>query len=133
MGPGGVGGRVLSGTCVVSSRLAPLHQLLRPMASCARVVQCAEAVPTLLQAFFSAVTQVSPLLSSSVPAGGPALGLGRATVLGADPAVDWREAPGGVPHGRPQQRPIRPRERPGLADTAGSRAECRGGWSQSAG
>uniref|UniRef100_A0A452QZI2 Adaptor related protein complex 5 subunit zeta 1 n=1 Tax=Ursus americanus TaxID=9643 RepID=A0A452QZI2_URSAM len=40
-------------------RLAPLHQLLRPMASCARVVQCAEAVPTLLQAFFSAVTQVA--------------------------------------------------------------------------
>lgn len=27
------------------------------MAGCARVVQCAEAVPTLLQAFFSAVTQ----------------------------------------------------------------------------
>ncbi|XP_064449430.1 AP-5 complex subunit zeta-1 isoform X1 [Mirounga angustirostris] len=37
--------------------LAPLHQLLQPMTSCARVVQCAEAVPTLLQAFFSAVTQ----------------------------------------------------------------------------
>ncbi|XP_054401637.2 AP-5 complex subunit zeta-1 isoform X2 [Pongo abelii] len=40
-------------------RLAPLHQLLQPMAGCARVVQCAEAVPTLLQAFFSAVTQVA--------------------------------------------------------------------------
>uniref|UniRef100_A0A8C4N070 Adaptor related protein complex 5 subunit zeta 1 n=1 Tax=Equus asinus asinus TaxID=83772 RepID=A0A8C4N070_EQUAS len=38
-------------------RLAPLHQLLQPLAGCARVVQCAEAVPTLLQAFFSAVTQ----------------------------------------------------------------------------
>nr|XP_031532549.1 AP-5 complex subunit zeta-1 isoform X2 [Vicugna pacos] len=38
-------------------RLAPLHQLLQPLASCARVAQCAEAVPTLLQAFFSAVTQ----------------------------------------------------------------------------
>ncbi|XP_030885142.1 AP-5 complex subunit zeta-1 isoform X2 [Leptonychotes weddellii] len=38
-------------------RLAPLHQLLQPMTSCARVVQCAEAVPTLLQAFFSAVSQ----------------------------------------------------------------------------
>ncbi|XP_029411023.1 AP-5 complex subunit zeta-1 isoform X2 [Nannospalax galili] len=37
--------------------LTPLHQLLQPMASCARVAQCAEAVPTLLQAFFSAVTQ----------------------------------------------------------------------------
>ncbi|XP_058425360.1 AP-5 complex subunit zeta-1 isoform X1 [Diceros bicornis minor] len=40
-----------------TERLAPLHQLLQPMASCARVVQCAEAVPTLLQVFFSAVTQ----------------------------------------------------------------------------
>ncbi|XP_032115483.1 AP-5 complex subunit zeta-1 isoform X2 [Sapajus apella] len=40
-------------------RLAPLHQLLQPMASCARVAQCAEAVPTLLQVFFSAVTQVA--------------------------------------------------------------------------
>lgn len=29
------------------------------MASCARVTQCAEAVPVLLQTFFSAVTQVS--------------------------------------------------------------------------
>lgn len=37
----------------------PLHQVLKPMASCARVTQCAEAVPVLLQAFFSAVTQVS--------------------------------------------------------------------------
>ncbi|XP_019493154.1 PREDICTED: AP-5 complex subunit zeta-1 isoform X3 [Hipposideros armiger] len=42
-----------------AERLAPLHQLLQPMASCARVVQCAEAVPTLLQAFFSAVTQLT--------------------------------------------------------------------------
>ncbi|XP_054543347.1 AP-5 complex subunit zeta-1 isoform X4 [Pan troglodytes] len=40
-------------------RLAPLHQLLQPMAGCARVAQCAQAVPTLLQAFFSAVTQVA--------------------------------------------------------------------------
>ncbi|KAG8523767.1 AP-5 complex subunit zeta-1 [Galemys pyrenaicus] len=40
-------------------RLAPLHQLLQPMASCARVVQCAQAVPILLQVFFSAVTQLS--------------------------------------------------------------------------
>lgn len=38
-------------------RLAPLHQLLQPMAGCARVLQCAEAVPTLLQVFFSAVGQ----------------------------------------------------------------------------
>ncbi|XP_055454582.1 AP-5 complex subunit zeta-1 [Psammomys obesus] len=37
--------------------LTPLHQLLKPLASCARVSQCAEAVPVLLQAFFSAVTQ----------------------------------------------------------------------------
>ncbi|XP_053411805.1 AP-5 complex subunit zeta-1 isoform X2 [Nycticebus coucang] len=40
-------------------RLAPLYQLLQPMASCARVAQCAEAVPTLLHMFFSAVTQVT--------------------------------------------------------------------------
>ncbi|XP_036097290.1 AP-5 complex subunit zeta-1 isoform X2 [Molossus molossus] len=40
-----------------AERLAPLHQVLQPMASCARVLQCAQAVPTLLQAFFSAVTQ----------------------------------------------------------------------------
>ncbi|XP_007941034.1 AP-5 complex subunit zeta-1 [Orycteropus afer afer] len=40
-------------------RLASLHRLLQPMASCARVVQCAEAVPTLLQVFFTAVTQVA--------------------------------------------------------------------------
>ncbi|XP_045432728.1 AP-5 complex subunit zeta-1 isoform X2 [Pipistrellus kuhlii] len=38
-------------------RLAPLYPLLQPMAGCARVLQCAEAVPTLLRAFFSAVTQ----------------------------------------------------------------------------
>uniref|UniRef100_A0A2K5KY53 Adaptor related protein complex 5 subunit zeta 1 n=1 Tax=Cercocebus atys TaxID=9531 RepID=A0A2K5KY53_CERAT len=44
-----------------TERLVPLYQLLQPMASCARVAQCAEAVPTLLQAFFSAVTQVSSL------------------------------------------------------------------------
>lgn len=41
-------------------RLTPLHQVLKPMASCARVAQCVEAIPVLLQAFFSAVTQVSP-------------------------------------------------------------------------
>ncbi|XP_066129554.1 AP-5 complex subunit zeta-1 isoform X1 [Saccopteryx bilineata] len=40
-------------------RLAPLHQLLQPMAGCARVLQCAEAVPILLQVFFSAVTQLA--------------------------------------------------------------------------
>uniref|UniRef100_A0A8C3X9U4 Adaptor related protein complex 5 subunit zeta 1 n=1 Tax=Catagonus wagneri TaxID=51154 RepID=A0A8C3X9U4_9CETA len=40
-----------------TERLAPLHQLLQPLAGCARVAQCAEAVPILLQAFFSAVTQ----------------------------------------------------------------------------
>ncbi|XP_057621743.1 AP-5 complex subunit zeta-1 isoform X2 [Chionomys nivalis] len=40
-----------------TERLTPLHQLLKPMASCARVTQCSEAVPILLQAFFSAVTQ----------------------------------------------------------------------------
>ncbi|XP_004691699.1 PREDICTED: AP-5 complex subunit zeta-1 isoform X2 [Condylura cristata] len=42
-----------------TERLAPLHHLLQPMASCARVVQCAEAVPLLLQVFFSAVAQLS--------------------------------------------------------------------------
>ncbi|XP_027812021.2 AP-5 complex subunit zeta-1 [Marmota flaviventris] len=40
-----------------AKRLTLLHQLLQPMASCARVAQCAEAVPSLLQAFFSAVVQ----------------------------------------------------------------------------
>uniref|UniRef100_A0A8D2DDZ0 Adaptor related protein complex 5 subunit zeta 1 n=1 Tax=Sciurus vulgaris TaxID=55149 RepID=A0A8D2DDZ0_SCIVU len=40
-----------------TERLTPLHRLLQPLASCARVAQCAEAVPTLLQAFFSAVIQ----------------------------------------------------------------------------
>lgn len=50
-------------------RLTLLHQLLQPMASCARVAQCAEAVPTLLQAFFSAVTQVSPLPRFPIPVG----------------------------------------------------------------
>lgn len=61
--PGGAGagaGAQWAAPCV--PRLAPLHRLLQPMASCARVVQCAEAVPTLLQLFFSAVTQVSPPL-----------------------------------------------------------------------
>ncbi|XP_062946675.1 AP-5 complex subunit zeta-1 [Cynocephalus volans] len=42
-----------------TERLTLLHRLLQPMASCARVAQCAEAVPTLLQVFFSAVTQVA--------------------------------------------------------------------------
>ncbi|XP_054450821.1 AP-5 complex subunit zeta-1 [Pteronotus mesoamericanus] len=37
--------------------LAPLHQLLQPMAGSARVLQCAAAVPALLQAFFAAVAQ----------------------------------------------------------------------------
>ncbi|KAM5229193.1 AP-5 complex subunit zeta-1 [Ctenodactylus gundi] len=45
--------------CGSAERLTPLHQLLQPMASCARVAQCAAAVPTLLRAFFSAVTQVA--------------------------------------------------------------------------
>ncbi|XP_055266364.1 AP-5 complex subunit zeta-1 isoform X1 [Moschus berezovskii] len=40
-----------------TERLTPLHQLLQPLASCARVVQCAQAVPTLLRAFFAAVTK----------------------------------------------------------------------------
>ncbi|XP_070636374.1 AP-5 complex subunit zeta-1 isoform X3 [Bos indicus] len=49
-------------------RLTPLHQLLQPLASCARVLQCAQAVPTLLRAFFAAVTQVSLPPRASVPA-----------------------------------------------------------------
>lgn len=66
--PGRVGVRAaLSGPRRVSLRLAPLHQLLQPMASCARVAQCAEAVPTLLRAFFSAVSQVSLLPGSPLP------------------------------------------------------------------
>ncbi|XP_040086692.1 AP-5 complex subunit zeta-1 isoform X3 [Oryx dammah] len=43
--------------CGTVERLTPLHQLLQPLASCARVLQCAQAVPTLLRAFFAAVTQ----------------------------------------------------------------------------
>lgn len=48
-----------------TERLTPLHQVLKPMASCARVAQCAEAIPVLLQAFFSAVTQTAdgPLIN----------------------------------------------------------------------
>lgn len=53
----------------MSSRLGPLHRLLQPLASCARVVQCAQAVPTLLEAFFSAVTRVS--LTHPRPRGSP--------------------------------------------------------------
>ncbi|XP_036597134.1 AP-5 complex subunit zeta-1 isoform X2 [Trichosurus vulpecula] len=37
--------------------LTPLHQLLKPMASCSRVVQCAETVPILIQLFFTVVTE----------------------------------------------------------------------------
>ncbi|XP_074137314.1 AP-5 complex subunit zeta-1 isoform X2 [Sminthopsis crassicaudata] len=37
--------------------LTPLHQLLKPMASCSRVVQCAEIVPILIQLFFTVVTE----------------------------------------------------------------------------
>ncbi|KAB0400840.1 hypothetical protein E2I00_013621, partial [Balaenoptera physalus] len=33
-----------------AERLTPLYRLLQPLAGCARVVQCAEAVPTLLRA-----------------------------------------------------------------------------------
>ncbi|XP_045140939.1 AP-5 complex subunit zeta-1 isoform X2 [Echinops telfairi] len=40
-------------------RLAPLYRLLQPLAGCARVFQCAQAVPTLLHAFFSAVPHVA--------------------------------------------------------------------------
>ncbi|XP_037669873.1 AP-5 complex subunit zeta-1 isoform X3 [Choloepus didactylus] len=40
-----------------TKRLAPLHQLLQPMASCARVAHCAQAVPTLLQGFFAVAAQ----------------------------------------------------------------------------
>ncbi|XP_004617302.2 AP-5 complex subunit zeta-1 isoform X1 [Sorex araneus] len=39
-------------------RSAPLYPLLQPMAAAARVMQCAEAAPTLLGAFFSAVNKV---------------------------------------------------------------------------
>uniref|UniRef100_A0A5F8AAT6 Adaptor related protein complex 5 subunit zeta 1 n=1 Tax=Macaca mulatta TaxID=9544 RepID=A0A5F8AAT6_MACMU len=59
-----------------TERLVPLYQLLQPMAGCARVAQCAEAVPTLLQAFFSAVTQCAelpvpgPVYVEALPGGG---------------------------------------------------------------
>ncbi|XP_043828016.1 AP-5 complex subunit zeta-1 isoform X2 [Dromiciops gliroides] len=41
----------------VIERLAPLHHLLKPMASCSRVVQCADTVPILIQLFFTVVTE----------------------------------------------------------------------------
>lgn len=77
-----------SGAGLRVPRLVPLHQLLQPLASCARVAQCAEAVPILLQAFFAAVTQVSPLLRSSVPlaAGWPGRDLRSLNSLGAQRA-----------------------------------------------
>lgn len=43
----------------ILERSAPLHQLLQPMASAARVLQCAQAVPTLLRGFFSAMNQIA--------------------------------------------------------------------------
>ncbi|XP_072453774.1 AP-5 complex subunit zeta-1 isoform X2 [Notamacropus eugenii] len=45
--------------------LTPLHQLLKPMASCSRVVQCAETVPILIQLFFTVVTEFAdgPLIN----------------------------------------------------------------------
>lgn len=94
-GPRGAGGQVLRGMRRVPCRLAPLHQLLQPLASLTRVVQCAEAVPTLLQAFFSAVTQVSPLPGSSspTPRGWPWT-FAKPVSLIEEPAADQREAPG---------------------------------------
>ncbi|XP_028938379.1 AP-5 complex subunit zeta-1 isoform X1 [Ornithorhynchus anatinus] len=51
-----------------TERLTPLHQLLKPMASCPRVVQCAETVPVLLQVFFTVVTEFAdgPLINQLV-------------------------------------------------------------------
>ncbi|XP_005661887.1 AP-5 complex subunit zeta-1 isoform X3 [Sus scrofa] len=69
-----------------TERLVPLHQLLQPLAGCARVAQCAEAVPILLQAFFAAVTQGAELpvpgaVHAAAVAGGGA-GKGAAGVRG---------------------------------------------------
>ncbi|XP_032460933.1 AP-5 complex subunit zeta-1 isoform X1 [Phocoena sinus] len=88
-------------------RLTPLYRLLQPLAGCARVVQCAEAVPTLLRAFFSAVTQVSPLPGASVPAAEDRLELGptgpqlpqwpRGRSITADRAAHTSPSPAPVP------------------------------------
>lgn len=47
--------------------LVPLRQLLGSLAGSPRVVQCAEAVPVLLELFFGVVAEVGPFRRSSVP------------------------------------------------------------------
>lgn len=110
-------------------RLTPLHQLLQPLASCARVVQCAQAVPTLLRAFFAAVTQVSLPPRASVPAAEgqpepgatgpqhhcrPGADLGSARV-GVESATHSSPGPAPVPPGRSCEQPPRQQTESGAA------------------
>lgn len=60
------------------------------MAGCARVVQCAEAVPTLLQVLFSSVAQVSLLPRSPSPGSRTPAAEGRRGL-----ALDLRRASAG--------------------------------------
>ncbi|KAK2499195.1 hypothetical protein MC885_007088 [Smutsia gigantea] len=46
--------------------LAPLHQLLQPLVSCAWVGQCSQAVPTLLQAFLAVTKYVDGALANQL-------------------------------------------------------------------
>ncbi|KAK2502164.1 hypothetical protein MC885_021338 [Smutsia gigantea] len=55
----------LPGLTTDMNLLAPLHQRLQPLASCAQVVQCSQAVPTLLQAFLLAVTKYADMALAS--------------------------------------------------------------------
>lgn len=96
-------------------RLMPLYQLLQPMASCARVAQCAQAVPTLLQAFFSAVTQVSwpagPCARASHRKGDPAQSRDHGAAMVQTQclwlpvaSLSGRQGDGCTPQPRPQDR-----------------------------
>lgn len=60
--------QALSSNFSVAHRLIPLRQLLGSLASSPRVVQCAEAVPVLLELFFRVVAEVGPFWRVWLPA-----------------------------------------------------------------